>query len=192
MNGTVGIAWDSELLLNRLVNDCGASCQLLSPQLLAAPFFRGRLTAMIVPTGFANRRFSRMLPALRASSTRIKRFVEGGGRLLVFGAMDTTPGTYDWLPLPVTYHHEYFRTKASRDTSDPYCCIIDGFEDGCVECDGYFTEFCGETLLVTPDGRAVMIAGNIGKGTVIVTSMHEYPSRAFISLFCEAAMETLF
>lgn len=193
MTGTVGIAWESELLLNRLVGDCGSSCQMLSPQLLAAPFFRGRLTAMIIPTGFANRRFSRMLPALRASSERIKRFVEAGGKLLVYGAMDPAPGVYDWLPIPLAYHHEYFRTSVVRNTpANPYCCIIDGFEDDCVECDGYFTGFEGEAVLSTPDGRAVMVGSALGQGVIVITSVHEYPSRAFIDLFCNGERETLF
>jgi len=36
--------------------------------------------------GFANPDYSNLLPALRAAEKRIRRFVESGGRLLVFGA----------------------------------------------------------------------------------------------------------
>ena len=76
--------------------------------MLAAPFFRGSFSCLIIPTGFANPAYCRLLPALRASSDRIQKFVENGGNLLVFGAAIDRPDVYDWLPFPVTYRHEVF------------------------------------------------------------------------------------
>ncbi len=74
--------------------------------MLAAPFFRGTFNCLIIPTGFANPAYSNLLPALRAASPRIKKFVENGGNLLVFGAATDKPDAYDWLPFPVTYRHD--------------------------------------------------------------------------------------
>ena len=82
----MGLLWDSPLMFSRLIEDCGACCEMVNPYMLASPFWRGRFTALIVPTGFANPAYSNLLPALRASSGRIRRFIKSGGRLLAFGA----------------------------------------------------------------------------------------------------------
>jgi hypothetical protein len=40
--------------------------------------------------------------------------------------------------------------------------------------------------------RAVLLEKQIGKGHVIVTSIHEFPSRAFLKDFCRSGIQTLF
>ncbi|WP_243670817.1 BPL-N domain-containing protein [Methanoculleus chikugoensis] len=95
-------------MFSRLIEDCGAACESVNPNMLASPFWRGRFAALIVPTGFANPAYSNLLPpALRAAEGRIRRFVENGGRLLVFGAGCSRTDAYDWLPFPVTYSFAY-------------------------------------------------------------------------------------
>lgn len=192
MISKAGLAWDNELLLNRLLEDCGVQCELVTPQMLATPYFRGKFVSLVVPTGFANPKFSNLLPALRASAQRIRRFVEMGGNLLVFGAMDTSPGVYNWLPFSLEYAHEYFSTRILFDTADAHCSILDDFDKGEIECDGYFPVYEGKPVATTEDGRVLMVCYPLGKGTILATTFHEYPSRMFLKMFCTADRETLF
>ena len=106
MNCRAGFVWQTKQHFNRYIEDCGIPCELITPHMLAAPFYRGRFNCLIIPTGFANPAYSNLLPALRAAAPRIKKFVENGGNLLVFGAAANKPDSYDWLPFPVTYCHD--------------------------------------------------------------------------------------
>ena len=192
MKCKAGLSWDSELPFNRYLEDSGVTCELITPQILAAPFYHANMVSMIVPTGFGNRMYSNLLPALRASSDRIRKYLEKGGRILVFGAMTPAENCYDWLPFEVNYVHEYFSASVKLDPESPYSSIMDDYDTTAIECDGYFRDSEGESLAVTEDGRTIMIGQEIGKGQVIITSMHEYPSRGFLKTFCSGEMETLF
>ena len=187
-----GLAWDCATPFQRYIEDCGVQCELITPQMMAAPYYRGSLVSIIIPTGFGNLAYSSLLPALRASSKRIEKFLKNGGNLLVFGAMTPKPDAYDWMPVPITYVNEYFSTPITVDPHNPHARIMDDFDLSSIECDGYFSEFCGEILATTEDGRAIMISHEIGKGTLLVTSLHEYPSRGFIRGFSSGETETLF
>jgi hypothetical protein len=192
MTCRVGLLWDTPLVFSRLIEDCGASCETVTPHMLATPFWRGSFAALIVPTGFANPAYSKLLPALRASSDRIERFVERGGRILVFGAASPHQDTYDWLPIPVTYLHSY-GPRAVRFTADsPYNTLLSGYDLDAVECDGTFPSHGGKTLAATPAGETVLIMKETGDGVILVTSVHEYPSREFLANFSCADRETLF
>jgi hypothetical protein len=186
-----GLVWDTPLVFKRYIEDCGIACEHVTPHLLAAPFYRSTLGTLIIPTGFANPAYSRLLPALRASSGRIGRFVERGGHLLVFGAGDTRPGLYDWLPFPVTYHHNHRTCRISLDTSHRFASILADYDPAAIPCDGYFISQGGD-IIATSDEQAVMVEKVTGSGIVLVTTIHEYPSRAFLLDFCGDASETLF
>ncbi|MEA2035538.1 MAG: hypothetical protein U9N40_08690 [Euryarchaeota archaeon] len=192
MKCKAGLALDCTGPFHRYLEDCGIQCELITPQILGAPFFRGRLVTMVIPTGFGNRMYSNILPALKASSGRTKKFVEKGGRILIFGAMSTNEDCYDWLPFPVTYNHEYFNTPVTIDRSSLQCEIIDDYDEKNIDCDGYFTEFDGVPIIKTEDGKVVMFCKESVRGMYLITSLHEYPSKKFISSFCTAGSETLF
>jgi hypothetical protein len=186
-----GLVWDQPLVFGRFLEDCGIITVQVTPQLLAAPFFRGQYNVLIVPTGFANPAYSRLLPALRASSERIKSFVERGGNLLVYGAADSRSSTYDWLPFPVSYCYSPVNGPVDVDPSSPHSAIIRDYDPRHIECDGYFPSFEGKAI-ATAAGQVVLLEKTAGKGTILVTTIHEYPSRCFIAGFCMEATETLF
>ncbi|HUU75844.1 MAG TPA: hypothetical protein VMW63_07100 [Methanoregulaceae archaeon] len=186
-----GLIWDQKIVFTRYIEDCGVVCEHITPHMLAAPFFRGRFVALIIPTGFGNPQFSCLLPALRATSSRIKRFVESGGNLLVFGAATDNPSAYDWLPFHVTYRHAYGAYRIELDPSHPCSNLLSDYDPECVECDGCFPEQDG-LVIARADGCPVMIEKEIGKGKIVVSTIHEYPSRCFVKEFCSARGETLF
>lgn len=187
----MGLIWDENLVFGRFLEECGVVTVHVTPHLLAAPFFRDRFSVLLVPTGFANPSYSRLLPALRASSMRIKRFVEAGGNLLVYGAASRGENSYDWLPFGISYRYEPVNGKVDIDPSSPWASIVTDYELDHIECDGFFPETDG-VVIGTMGGNAVMVEKVIGKGTVLVTTIHEYPSRCFISGFSVQAGETFF
>jgi hypothetical protein len=105
MKGRAGLIWDTPLPFCRYIEECGVPCEHISPHLLAAPFFRRSFSALIIPAGYGNPAYSRLLPALRASSSRIRRFVESGGNILVYGPGRMNPEALDWLPVPLKFVH---------------------------------------------------------------------------------------
>ena len=191
MKCRLGLVWDSNILFSRYIEECGVTCEHITPHIIAAPFFRSRLCALVIPTGFANPAYSRLLPALKASAPRIRRFVEGGGNLIVFGAATDRSDAYDWLPFRIAYHHAYGQQHLAIDHDHPLASIVEGYDTGCIECDGYLTEHEG-TVIASAGENAVMILSRIGKGQVVVTTIHEYPSGRFLKTFSSAPEETLF
>lgn len=191
MTCRAGFVWATPQNFNRFIEECGIGCELVTPHMLAAPFYRPTLNCLIIPTGFANPAYSNLLPALRASSPRINRFVENGGSLLVFGAAADKPDAYDWLPFRVMYRHDcHPRNIAFADGSGTRS-IIEDYNPAAIECDGIFPEYEGDGV-GTGESATVIVEKHIGKGTIVVTSIHEYPSRRFLKDFCAAGSPTAF
>ncbi len=182
---------DSGSHFARFIEDCEVVCEQVTPQLLAAPFYRGTFSVLIVPAGFANPHYTRLLPALRASSGRIRRFLEGGGKLLVFGPGIANKDAYDWLPFSLVYHHAPSPRGIKISAESRWAEIFSDYDMNCIECDGFFTSYEGEVVASSGDD-VVAVAEDVKAGTAIVTTIHEYPSRCFMAEFCSAASETLF
>ncbi|MGB9175993.1 MAG: hypothetical protein WCB46_04565 [Methanoregula sp.] len=191
MSCRAGFVWATPQHFNRFIEECGIGCELVTPHMLAAPFFRPTLNCLIIPTGFANPAYSNLLPALRASSPRIQRFVESGGSLLVFGAAADKPDAYDWLPFSIVYRHDCHPRSIAWSAGSITRTIIDDYDPSAIECDGTFPEHEGEGV-GTSECAAVVIEKRVGRGRVVVTSVHEYPSRRFLKDFCAQGSPTLF
>jgi hypothetical protein len=186
-----GFLWDSPQIFTRLIEECTGCCELVTPQLLASPFYRGRFTALVIPTGFGNPLYSRLLPALRASSRRMGRFLEEGGRILVFGAADHRPDAYDWLPFRLTYRHDYAPRRISFTPGSPWATLLEGYDPDAVPCDGTFPEHDGTTVATAEGGEAVVVEKAVGRGLVLAATIHEYPSRNFLASFSCGEEEAL-
>ena len=138
MSCRAGFVWETPQPFVRFIEDCGITCELVTPYMLAAPFYRGSFTCLIIPTGFGNPAYCRLLPALRASADRIRRYVENGGNLLVFGAMIDKDGVYDWLPFPVTYRHGFSQRNVLCRNPGLAGDLVRDYDPTCIECDGIF------------------------------------------------------
>ncbi|MDD1678582.1 MAG: hypothetical protein LUO93_05290 [Methanomicrobiales archaeon] len=178
-----GVFLDSSTTFRRFIEDCKITCEVITPHLLAAPFFRGSYVALIVPTGFANRKYSLLLPVLRAKKDRIHSFLERGGRLLVFGAAEARSDAYDWLPFPVEYHHAYEARHVTLPEDWGLHTLLEGYDCTGIPCDGTFPSHGGDVVGVTRDGDTVLVGKQVGEGYAVVTSVHEYPSRKFLREF---------
>jgi hypothetical protein len=188
---SVGLVWDKPLVFGRFLEDCGVTAIPVTPYLLSAPFFRGQYSVLIIPTGFANPAYCRVLPALKATSGRIRRFVENGGTLLVYGAADPRPDSYDWLPFSVVYQYQPGNGPVEIDPELSLSSIISDYDKDHIEYDGFFPTSGGNNIGIA-DGNTVLIEKTLGKGVIVVTSIHEYPSRSFVSSLCMKAGETFF
>jgi len=191
MSCRAGFVWGTKQHFNRYIEECGIACELVTPQMLAAPFYRSSFQCLIIPTGFANPAYSNLLPALRAASARIKKFVEHGGNLLVFGAAADRPDAYDWLPFTVVYRHECHPRQIDCSPSSDVGTLIDDYDPRCIECDGSFPSHEGTRVGIS-ELCDVIIEKTIGEGRIVVTSVHEYPSRGFLKNFCTSGKESRF
>ena len=191
MSCRAGFIWGTKQHFNRYIEECGITCELVTPHMLAAPFYQATFNCLIIPTGFANPAYSNLLPALRAASPRIKKFVENGGNLLVFGAATDKPHTYDWLPFQVEYRHDCHPRRIECSPCSDSGTLISDYNSQCIECDGSFPSHDGEMAGIA-ELSDVIIEKKIGNGRIVVTSVHEYPSRKFLIEFCRSATQTLF
>ncbi|HWQ64406.1 MAG TPA: hypothetical protein VN429_08310 [Methanospirillum sp.] len=205
MTGRVGIIWDSPTMFTHLIEDCGFTAELVTPHLLAAPFFRRSFSSVIIPGGFANPAYSSVIPALRACEGRIRRFIQGGGTLIAFGAGINRPDVYNWLPLTIQYRFGFSEGKPEDKDDHPLGCIIEDYPET-ISIDGEFqipdTETDADIQGYEPDkqgpavrmrmrGAPVLVEYSLGAGRIILTSLHEYPSRRFLRDFCRTEGETL-
>lgn len=188
----VAFIWEGPVLFTRLFEDCGHSCELVTPHLLAAPFFRKKLHGVVIPAGFATPEHMRVLTALRAIRPRIERFVREGGTLVAFGGGTEYSSAYDWIPVPISYRYGFAEVLLQRNSTHQYTSIIDDAGET-ISIDGTLGDIPDDNenvLLRAPQGP-VMIHVPYGKGRIIVTSLHEYPSRRFVSDLFESGGEGL-
>jgi len=194
MISKAAVAWETEGILNKYIEECGVTCELVSPQMLATPFYKGNIVALVIPTGFGNRLYSSLLPALRSSRERVENFVKKGGRILCYGAITSDSDTYDWLPFECEYTHEFFSAPIKIDKSKEFSDITSDFDENMIDFDGYFTGDIAEDEVIASakEGRNVIFAKKYGEGYFVLVSTHELPSKEFIRNFCTANVEILF
>jgi len=182
MNSGVTLLWDKDTPFKQYLADHGFDCEILTPKILAAPFFSWRARKfLIVPAGFGNAFYSGVLKDLRATSAFINDFVTVGGTLLVSGAFSSSDA-YNWLPLKVNYVREVRRAKIERIKAHKVATIVETVE--CL-CDGYFEEVeDGWDVILAVKGdaekKAILAVSKYGAGEIIATTIHEYPSDRFI------------
>jgi len=167
---------EKTFLFEKLFQEQGREYQFVDPGILGSPFLP-RFKMIIIPTGFANPLYSKTLPALKACRSKIADFVEKGGVLSVFGPL-VPEHRYDWLPLTLRYVQDYRPTELIPASDHRCSCLA---EKTSVECDGYLIpgeRF--ETVLTDPENRAVLVVGKFGKGLVVATTLHEFPTAEYI------------
>lgn len=182
----IALLWDRYTPFKRYLTDRGFDCELVAPNVLAAPFFSFRgYKLVIVQAGFGN--VFEILKELRANSVLIQEFVKAGGTLLVSGALSNKEA-YNWLPIKIEYVMEKRRVRIEVVKGHKAAGIVE--KEECM-CDGYFKEVEGETevevILKIKEERdkdkkpkAILIVSKYGAGEIIATTIHEYPSEGFI------------
>ena len=170
-----------------LFKEYGFTCQQIVPQAFGSPFCPPT-KLLIVPAGFADPKYYKVLPALERNSEKIAEFIEKGGIVLASGAL-LEDYEYDWLPMKLKYDMQ-FKARNVRiiKPDDPAALLVKPGEN---ECDGVFTEHDGETVMVRDDNMPVLVHKEYGKGHIIGSAVHEFPSKMFIEWACSKDREPL-
>ncbi|HMK48287.1 MAG TPA: hypothetical protein VK436_16810 [Methanocella sp.] len=160
--------------------DQGFACLQVSPQAFGSPYCVP-CKLLIIPAGFADPKYYKILPAIERNAGKIAEFVGAGGILLVFGAI-LDDYTYDWLPMRLSYHMKFKEADVGMvDPLDPASTFI---EPGRLYCDGYFTDHDGSVVMANSEGRPVLITKKIGEGWIVAASLHHMPSGRFLGWAC--------
>ncbi len=168
----IAIIGEKTFLFEKLLDEAGREYAFVKPEILGSPFLP-RFRMVVIPTGFANPQYSKTLPALKASRSKIAEFLEKGGVLTIYGPL-VPEHEYEWLPLSLKYVGEYGNSELVP-TSDHRCsCLVDAKT---ADCDGYLIPGEGfETALADSKGRSVLVIGKFGRGKIVATTIHEFPS----------------
>ncbi len=170
----VTLVWDGDLLFEKLFVEHGLSYQRVTSSALGMRFLPAS-RVLIVPTGFANRQYTKITSGIETNKGFFDRFVEKGGMLVVYGAL-VPEYTYQWLPFTLKYKEQYGAVDIEVVQEHGCTCVFDGDR---AECDGYFIETDGDIIL-TGDGLPIMVVKEHGDGMIIATTIHEFPSGAFL------------
>ncbi|RLG21708.1 hypothetical protein DRN72_03430 [Methanosarcinales archaeon] len=169
---TIALLWDRPLLYERYLNE-HARCVRVLPTALLAP---NNFTLIIVPTGFAEPKYTSIGRYLNPLKQKFIEYAEKGVNILVFGPLRN--GEIKFLPDPPTYTFDY-GTRKLKKSDDPLCGIVEGDE---AECDGYL-EAGGEWEPVMWDEKdRVVMAKRKYKGVMVLTTTHELPTPEFIKM----------
>jgi len=161
-------------------SEYGFTCQQVKPQAFGSPFYRPA-KLLIIPSGFADPKYYKVLPALEQNKDKIKSFIENGGILLAFGAM-LEDYTYGWLPMDLKYHMQFKTRNVQLVKPDsPAAMLVEAAQK---DCDGYLTEHDGEAVMRLDDGKPVLVHKKFGRGHIIASSIHEYPDKKLIEWAC--------
>ena len=160
--------------------DYGYTCQQIQPPAFGSPFCQPT-KLLIVPSGFADPKYYKILPALERNRDRIAEFLENGGIVLASGAM-LEDYEYTWLPMKLKYHMQFKTRDIKIIKPDSPAALLVG--PGQKDCDGYFTEHDGDTVMALDDGRPVLVHKIYGRGHIIAAALHEYPEKSFIDWAC--------
>lgn len=179
-------------MFSRLIQDCCGVCEDVTPLMLSSPYYKGRYSGIIIPAGFGNPAYSKLLPALRVSKGRFARYIENGGRVLVFSSAAVGPNKYDWLPVFVEFHSEYGEHRLLVNDSSPWKTLYENFDPECFVSDGWFEVSKGEIVAEIEDGKPVCVQINYGKGVILLAISHEYPTRSFLQTFQQGGCDVVF
>ncbi len=182
----VMLIWDTPLLFEKLFVDNDLKCQRILSNAVGTPFLPS-CKCIIIPTGFANPDYTKIVAGIERNGRAFEKFVKNGGILVVFGPM-VSEYHYDWLPIKLTYVQEHGSTLVQKVNGHGAQSIISDVDINTpIECDGYFSKTDADVLLNNSDGKPIMVAKNLGDGIAIATTIHEFPSADFLSWIMERA-----
>ncbi len=181
------LIWDSPLFFENLFREHNIKCQRVISESIGTPFIPA-CKCIIIPTGFANREYTNILPGLKKNAKRFENFIRKGGNLVIFSPM-VDKYVYDWLPMELEYIQQQQVTTICTTKDNEAQCLVENLCSD-VEFDGYFSKTDGEIIFSDKKGKALMVVKQLGKGKVIATTIHEFPSVQFLKWVDQNAKST--
>jgi hypothetical protein len=164
----------------------GLSSMQVTPPALGSPFVPPA-KLFIVPSGFADPKYYQGIQsALERNAEKISQYIENGGIVLACGSM-LDGYDYDWLPVRLSYRMKFKDVDVRLvGAGDPAASFV---PPGKLDCDGYFTAWDGNVVMVRDEDRPVLVCKKVGKGYVVGTALHQWPSPLFLKWACGSDRE---
>lgn len=170
------LLWDCPLLFEKLFTEYGLECSRALSTSLSTPYLPA-CKVLVLPTGFANKQYTKTGVGLERGKRSLENFVAKGGTLLVFSPL-VPEYEYEWLSFSLKYVMEENpcipHPVGEHDAQKLVKNIIPP-----VGCDGYFTETDADIVIKDDKGRPIMVVKEIGDGMVVATTIHELPAAEF-------------
>ncbi len=182
----IALIWDRPLLFEKLFVEYGIACERVSP-LQIGTAYSPKFKVAILPVGFGNPAYSTVAKSVRRLGTPLQQFLQKGGVLLVFSPY---VDNYDfaWLGLPYKFKHLVRDTllKITVRVEHPAAHILDIYE---AQTDGYLIGAEENDVILQSEDGPVLMVKTIDEGRVILTTIHEFPARRFISWVVDVARQ---
>jgi hypothetical protein len=176
------LLWDSPLLFEKLFLEYGLECTRAVSSSVGTPYLPA-CKILILPTGFANKQYTKTGVGLERSKNSLEKFVSKGGTLLIFSPL-VPKYEYEWLPFTLEYIMEDHQCTPEPVGEHDAQKLIENIIPP-VGCDGYFSKTDAEIALKDDKGRPIMVVKEIGDGMIVATTIHEFPAAQFFE--CRAA-----
>jgi len=170
------LLWDSPLLFEKLFLEYGLECTRAVSSSVGTPYLPA-CKILILPTGFANKQYTKTGVGLERSKNSLEKFVSKGGTLLIFSPL-VPKYEYEWLPFTLEYVMEDNQCIPERVGEHEAQKLIENIIPP-VGCDGYFSKTDAEIALKDDKNRAIMVVKEIGDGMIVATTIHEFPAAQF-------------
>ena len=168
--------WDSPLLFEKLFVEYGLECSRAVSTSLGTPYLPA-CKVLILPTGFANKQYTKTGVGLERSKYSLEKFVTKGGTLLIFSPL-VPEYDYEWLPFTLKYVMEENPCSPHPEGTHDAQKLVQNIIPP-LGCDGYFAETDADVVLKDDNGRPIMVAKEIGDGIIVATTIHELPAADF-------------
>jgi hypothetical protein len=182
----IALIWDRPLLFEKLFVEYGVACERVSP-LQIGTAYSPKFKVAILPVGFGNPAYSTVAKSVRKVSTPLQHFLRKGGVLIAFSPY-VDDYDFAWLGLPYKFKHLVRDTliKINVRKQHPAAHILDVCE---AQTDGYLIGAEENDVILQSEDGAVLIVKPVDEGCVILTTIHEFPARQFITWVLEIARQ---
>lgn len=180
----IALIWDRPLLFEKLFVEYGFAYERVSPLQIGSAY-SPKFKVAILPVGFGNPAYSTVAKSVRSLGTPLQQFVRKGGVLVVFSPY---VDDYDFAWLGVSCQFRLLErdtlVKINVKTQHPAARILDVLE---AHTDGYFIGAGQNDVILQSEDGAVLIVKTMDEGRVILSTIHEFPTRRFIAWTLDAA-----
>jgi hypothetical protein len=170
------ILWDCPLLFEKLFLEYGLECSRALSTSLGTPYLPP-CKILILPTGFANKQYTKTGVGLERGKRSLESFVTKGGTLLIFSPL-VPEYEYEWLPFSLKYIMEENPCTPRPVGEHEAQKLVENIIPP-AGCDGYFSETDAQVVLEDDRGRPIMVVKEIGEGMIVATTIHELPAAGF-------------
>jgi hypothetical protein len=170
------LLWDCPLLFEKLFVEYGLECSRALSTSLGTPYLPA-CKVLVLPTGFANKQYTKTGVGLERAKRSLEKFVAKGGTLLVFSPL-VPEYEYEWLPFPLKYVMEENPCTPRPVGEHEAQKLVENVIPP-AGCDGYFLDTDAQVVLEDDSGRPIMVVKEIGEGMVVATTIHELPAAGF-------------